>query len=283
MDQQLQTLKLSLEALVQRIDQDNIEYWFARDLQPYLGYSRWENFKLTILRAMEACETSGFPVSDHFRGITKMVKLGSGSQRKIEDFMLTRYACYLLAQNGDPRKPEIAFAQSYFAVQTRKQEVIEERMKLQVRIEARERLRESEKILSKNLYERGVDDAGFGRIRSKGDQALFGGFTTKAMKEKYGIVPNRALADFLPTLTIAAKNLATEITNHNTLQDDLQGETAISDEHVQNNKTIREMLGQRGIKPESLPAEPDLQKLERKVKSEDKKLAKHVKSLPKEN
>ncbi|MCO4167852.1 hypothetical protein [Actinobacillus suis] len=156
-------------------------------------------------------------------------------------------------------------------------------MKLQVRIEARDRLRESEKILSKNLYERGVDDAGFGRIRSKGDQALFGGFTTKAMKEKYGIVPNRALVDFLPTLTIAAKNLATEMTNHNTLQDDLQGETAISDEHVQNNKTIREMLGQRGIKPESLPAEPDLQKLERKVKSEDKKLAKHVKSLPKEN
>jgi DNA-damage-inducible protein D len=171
-----------------------------------------------------------------------MVSLGSGAERSIEDFMLTRYACYLIAQNGDPRKEPIAFAQSYFALQTRKQELIEERMLLQSRLEAREKLRESEKTLSQNIYERGVDDAGFGRIRSKGDFALFSGLTTQAMKSKYGITQARPLADFLPTLTIAAKNLATEMTNHNVLQEDLEGETTITNEHVQNNQSVRDML-----------------------------------------
>ncbi len=276
----VKAMQSRFDSLAQTVPGEEVEFWFARDLQEPLGYARWENFFTAISRAVESCKTTGYNPDYHFRGVTKMVSLGSGSERAIEDFMLTRYACYLIAQNGDPRKEPIAFAQSYFAVQTRRQELIEDRMRLQARLDARERLRESEKTLSQNIYERGVDDDGFGRIRSKGDEALFGGNTTLEMKNKFGITQYRPLADFLPTLTIAAKNLATEITNHNVAQDNLQGESDITREHVQNNVSVRDMLGQRGIRPENLPPEEDIRKLERRVKSEEKKLEKQSGRLP---
>ena len=273
-------IKEQFDLVIHSDESSHIEFWYARELMPLLGYERWENFDKAVSRAMDSCETSGIKVSDHFREVTKMVSLGSGAQRSIKDYMLTRYACYLIAQNGDPKKEEIAFAQSYFAVQTRKQELIEERIALIERTEARGRLRESEKRLSQNIYERGVDDAGFGRIRSKGDRALFGGYTTQEMKDRLGVKDTRPLADFLPTLTIAAKNLATEMTNYNVEEKDLQGERAITGEHVQNNLSVREMLGQRGIKPENLPPAEDIKKLERRVKSQEKKLAAQSGKLP---
>lgn len=265
-------MQSTFDSLVRAMPEENVEFWFARDLMEPLGYARWENFVTAIQRAITSCETTGYKAVDHFRGVTKMVALGSGAERAIDDFMLTRYACYLIAQNGDPRKEAIAFAQSYFAVQTRKQEVVEERLRLQARLDARKRLRDSEKALSQNIYERGVDDDGFGRIRSHGDAALFGGNTTQMMKAKFGVTQSRPLADFLPTLTIAAKNLATEMTNHNVQHSDLRGELAITNEHVQNNTSVRGMLEQRGIKPEALPQEEDVLKLERRVKSQEKKL-----------
>jgi len=276
----VQKMHSQLDAIVQRVPGENIEFWYARDLQEPLGYARWENFLTAINRAIESCKSTGYNPDDHFRGATKMVPVGSGAERPVENFMLTRYACYLIAMNGDPRKEAIAFAQSYFAIQTRKQELVEERMRLHARLDARERLRESEKSLSQNIYERGVDDKGFGRIRSRGDTALFGGHSTQMMKEKLGTPEKRPLADFLPTLTIAAKNLATEMTNHNVEQSNLQGESNITDEHVSNNLSVRGMLGQRGIQPERLPAEEDIKKLERRVKSDEKKLVQRSGKLP---
>ena len=276
----IELIKQQYDLVTHSADDSDVEFWYARELMPLLGYERWENFDKAISRAINSCDTSGVIVSDHFREVTKMVQLGSGSKRNVKDYMLTRYACYLIAQNGDPKKEEIAFAQSYFAVQTRKQEIIEERIAYIERTEARDRLKESEKRLSQNIYERGVDDAGFGRIRSKGDEALFGGNTTQNIKNRLGVKDNRPLADFLPTLTIAAKNLATEMTNFNVEEKDLQGEGAITDEHVQNNRSVREMLGQRGIKPEELPASEDIKKLERKVKTQEKKLAAQAGKLP---
>lgn len=271
--------KLQLDELIHIEKDTQVEYWLARELMRVLGYERWENFEKSIRRAKESCESQGIAIEDHFREVTKMVQIGSSAKRKIKDYMLTRYACYLIAMNGDTQKEEIAFAQSYFAVQTRKQELIEERIALIERTQARDKLRESEKRLSQNIYERGVDDAGFGRIRSKGDSALFGGRTTQEMKRKLGVKDNRTLADFLPTLTIAAKNLATEMTNYNVEDKNLQGENAITDEHVQNNSSVREMLGQRGIKPEELPPAEDIKKLERRVKSQEKKLAKEAEAF----
>lgn len=274
------SIKKQFDDIIHQNEELDIEFWFARELMPLLGYERWENFEKAINRALMSCETSGIEVSDHFREVTKMIIAGKGAQRSVKDYMLTRYACYLIAQNGDPKKEEIAFAQSYFAFQTRKQELIEERISYIERTEARGRLKESEKRLSQNIYERGVDDTGFGRIRSKGDQALFGGHSTQEMKKKLGVKDNRPLADFLPTLTIAAKNLATEITNYNVEEKDLQGETPITDEHIQNNKTVREMLKQRGITPEDLPPSEDIKKLERRVKTHEKKIAEQSGKLP---
>lgn len=277
--------KTSFDAIASYIEgedgKEKVEVWFARDLMSQLGYSKWENFQTAIGRAIDSCRTQGIDAEDYFRSVRRTIELGNGATRDVEDYMLTRYACYLIAQNGDPRKEQIAFAQSYFAVQTRKAELIEERLNHISRLETRERLRASEKQLSQNIYERGVDEKGFGRIRSKGDTALFGGHTTEDMKQRLGIKGTRPLADFLPTLTIAAKNLATEMTNYNVEKADLYGENSITREHIQNNRSVREMLGKRGIKPEELPAAEDIKKLERRVAAEEKKFEKSAEKLPK--
>lgn len=262
-------------------EQDGVEFWLARDLQALLGYDEWRNFVHVIDKAQIACQNSLQDPTDHFVEVNKLITLGKGGQRNIADMMLTRYACYLIAQNGDPAKEPIAFAQTYFAVQTRKQELIEQRLQLVERLQAREKLEATETELSRLIYERGGSADSFARIRSKGDAALFGGRPTKQMKQQMGVPDNRPIADFLPTITIKAKDFAAEITNFNVKQTDLHGEPAITGEHVQNNREVRDLLLKRGIKPEELPAEEDIRKLERRVKAEERKQLENEKGLGK--
>jgi len=260
-------------------EKDGVEFWLARELQGLLGYSQWRNFESVIDKARIACETAGQDVADHFADVSKMVEIGSQTQRPVDDLALTRYACYLIAQNGDPRKDAIAFAMTYFAVQTRKQELIEARLAEWERVHAREKLSLSQKELSGMLYERGIDSQGFGRILSKGDAALFGGLSTQNMKDRLAVPDGRPLADFLPTITIKAKDFANEITNTQVKQQDLRGETHITQEHIKNNRDVRKLLTARDIVPERLPAAEDVKKLERRLKSEEKKLPKQAPRL----
>lgn len=249
-----------------------VGYWHGRELMKLLGYTKWSNFELVVEKAKLACSTAGQRAEDHFADAGTMVDLGSGAQRRIQDFTLTRYACYLIAQNGDPRKPEIAFAQTYFAVQTRKQELIERRLAEHERLQARAQLAASEKELSGVIFERLGDGESFARIRSKGDAALFGGHTTADMKKRLGVPASRPLADFLPTITVKAKDLANEMTAFNVKTHDLGTEPAITVEHVENNAVVRQALGERGITPEQLPAEEDVKKLGRRLAREQKGL-----------
>lgn len=269
---------MQLKLLAQTLDdirhQNGNEYWYARDLWQLLGYARWSNFLPAVERAKESCRTSGFVVEDHFLGVQKMVDLGSGSQREIDDYKLTRYACYLIAQNGDPRIPEIAFSQMYFAMQTRKQEVLEKNIEEIERLISRQKLVETEREFAKTIYERGVDSRGIGEIKSAGDTALFGGHNTLKMKQRLGLKNSRKpLADVLPTVTLKAKDLATEMTTVNTKKKELHGTRPIKFEHIKNNANVRKALVDTDIYPEELPAAEDVKKIESRHRKQKKELA----------
>jgi DNA-damage-inducible protein D len=273
----IETLTTTFEAHAQQLE-NGIEFWLARDIQHLLEYSKWENFVTVIAKAKTACEVSGHDIEHHFPDVRKMVDLGSGATREVPDIMLTRYACYLIAQNGDPRKEAIAFAQTYFAIQTRKAELIEQRFLEAERIQARQKLTSTEKELSSVIFEQTGGNKNFGIIRSKGDQALFGK-STEAMKAHWKVPAKRPLADFAPTIVLKAKDFATEITIHNARQHRMTSETKISNEHITNNKAVRKTLLERGIRPESLPPEEDVKKVERRLTSEEKKSLKNPDTL----
>ena len=255
---------------------EGVECWSARELQDLLGYTKWENFEKVIQKAKDACKNAGEEVVYHFPDVRKMIKLGKGAEKEIDDTLLTRYACYLIAQNGDSRKEKISFAQNYFAVQTRRAELVEQRLLEYERVKARAKLSQTEKQLSGILYERGVDSQGFAIIRSKGDQALFR-LNTQTLKRKMGAPASRPVADFLPTISIKAKDLAAEMTGLNVQNKDLKGQSKIEKEHIDNNKAVRNMLTKRGIVPENLPPAEDVKKLQRKLDGDEKKVLKATK------
>ena len=277
----IQSLTTDFESFVDKTD-EGVEFWLARDLQHLLGYSEWRNFQNIISKAKTACEISGNEIADHFVGVNKMVEIGSGATKEVDDLMLTRYACYLIAQNGDSKKEQIAFSQTYFATQTRKAELIEQRMLDYERVQSREKLKQTEKELSDIIYEQTGGNNSFGIIRSKGDQALFNNSTSQ-MKAKYGVNDKKPLADFMPTILLKAKDFATEITIHNARENNMNTENQISSEHITNNKSVRETLISRGITPENLPPEEDVKKVERKLNSDEKKAIKNIDSLNKKD
>lgn len=273
----VQTLTTAFEGHAQQTE-GGIEYWLARDIQHLLGYDEWRNFTAVITKAKTACEVSGHSVRDHFVDVNKTIQMPKSAQKGIPDIMLTRYACYLVAQNGDPRKQEIAFAQTYFAIQTRRAELIEQRLLEAERVSARQKLSATEKELSEVIFEQTGGNENFALIRSKGDQALFGK-STQSMKAQWKVPDNRPLADFAPTIILKAKDFATEITIFNARQHGMQSESAISSEHITNNEAVRKTLLERGIRPESLPPAEDVKKVERRLASEEKKCLKNPDAL----
>ncbi|NQT65549.1 MAG: DNA damage-inducible protein D [FCB group bacterium] len=272
--EKVQIMRLHANFEDAKYEENDLEFWLARELRELLGYKSWDGFANVLIKAIDSCNGASQKVSDHFRQVTKTIDMPKGASREITEFMLTRYACYLVAQNGDSKKTEIAFAQNYFAIQTRKMELVEKRIALSERLHHRVKLSETERKFSDIIYERDVNGRDFGIIRSRGDEALFGGYSTSEMKTKFQIPKGRPLADFLPTITIKAKDFATEISSFNIEKDELHGKLPISREHIRNNKEVRKLLIERGIKPEDLPPEEDIRKAERRIKSDEKKLLK---------